>query len=409
MARILIVDPNPRMRSLIAGHLTGQGHKVLLADHGVAAALLLRQHPADLVLVDQQVPMGGIKTARLLRLHPACQRVPILLLVDSRQALPDLLAEGRRAQIRQIVSKPCTAAVLQAKIEEGLRQRLERLSVTAMREEIGQLSGLPVLLSSHRRMLSLLSHEDGQVEVPELIRTIELDQGLTTEVLRVCHSVYYGFRGNTLEAAVTFLGIDKIRRIVQAAIIFDLFGANGDVAPDGFNLLALWKHSVACGLVMEAGGRKVRGRDHFIAGMLHDVGKVVLYLRFREYFDEVARLAREENRSFIQAEQDLIGVTHTDIGHELARRWDLPPTIAGAIAFHHRPSAALQHQRLASLVHLSDILSRTMQIGHAGDRQPIRVDPAAEPLARYVFAVEEQRQAIEAEVESVVSRGQSGA
>ncbi|MFA6110796.1 MAG: response regulator, partial [Candidatus Latescibacterota bacterium] len=215
MARILIVDPNPRVRSLIASHLAAQGHELLLADHGVAAALLLRQHQADLILVDQQVPMGGIKTARLLRLHPACQRVPILLLVDGRLARSELLAEGRRAQIRLFVAKPCTAAALQAKIQEGLRQRLERLPITAMREEIGQLSGLPVLLSNHRKMLSLLSREDGQVEVPELIRTIELDQGLTTEVLRVCHSAYYGFRGNTLEAAVTFLGIDKIRRIVQ--------------------------------------------------------------------------------------------------------------------------------------------------------------------------------------------------
>lgn len=409
MARILIVAASARARTLLAGHLASQGHEALEAENGVAAALLLRRQQPDLVLVDQQVPMGGAKTARLLRLHPVCQRLPILLLVDGRQVDPELLAEGRRAQIHLFVAKPCTAAVLEDKIQEGLRQRLERLSINLMREEIGQLSELPVLLSNHRKMLALLARENNQVEVPELIRTIELDQGLTTEVLRVCHSAYYGFRGNTLESAVTFLGLDKIRRIVQASIIFDLFGADREQAPDGFSILELWKHSVGCGLVMEASGRKVRGRDHFIAGMLHDVGKVILYLRFHDYFIEVARIAREEQRTFLSAEQDLVGVTHTDVGHELARRWDLPHTITTAIAFHHTPSAALQHQRLAALVHLSDILCRTMQLGHPGDRQSIPLDPGAQPLARYVFAAEAQRAEIEAEVESIVSQGRGSA
>jgi len=106
-----------------------------------------------------------------------------------------------------------------------------------------------------------------------------------------------------------------------------------------------------------------------------------------------------------QAERELIGVTHTDIGHELAERWNLPPTITTSIAFHHHPGDTLQHKRLASLVHLSDILVRTLEIGHGGDRQKIGISPTAEPLAKYVFAVSKERDRLFAEVESVVYEG----
>ena len=106
-----------------------------------------------------------------------------------------------------------------------------------------------------------------------------------------------------------------------------------------------------------------------------------------------------------QAERELIGITHADIGHELTKKWELPSTIAISIAFHHRPSAALQHKRLTSLVHLSDILARTLEIGHGGDRQKIGMDPVAQPLAKYVFAASREKEKLFAEVESLVSEG----
>ena len=404
-ARILIIDPSEKIRRLLAAHLTSRGYQVDEVEHGVAAARRMRAPPPDLILIDQDVPLGGVRTARILRLHPAFQLLPILLMANQPLA-GQALAAGKRLHLDRFLVKPCTGPALEAMIQEGLRKRLDKVSVQTLREELAQLSDLPVLLPNHRKMLSLLAREDGEVDIPELIRTIETDPGLTTRILRISHAVYYGFRGNTIASATTFLGIDKIRKIAQASILFDLFQSErGAEEKEGFSLLELWRHSVACGLIMEEGGHRVKGRDHFIAGMLHDVGKVVLYLRFREHFEEIARLAREEEMSMYRAEQEVMGITHTDIGHELARKWELPPTIAAAIAFHHRPSAALQHRRLASLVHLSDLLTRQLQIGHGGDRQAIRIDPLAQPLAQHVFAVAEKKAQIAAEVESVVGEG----
>ena len=405
MARILIIDGNEKVRGLLAQYLGTRSHEVAGVENGLAAARQLREQPADLLLIDQDVPMGGFKTARILRLHPAHQQIPVVLTVHRRETIPELAAQGKRLNLNTFLAKPCTGKTLEAKIEESLRQRLGKISVADMRQELAQLSELPVLPASHRKMLNLLAREDAEVDIPELTRTIETDQGLTTEILRVCNSAYYGFRGNTITSATTFLGIDKIRKIVQASILFDLFQDGSDQEEDGFSIMALWKHSVACGLIMEEGGHRVKGRDHFIAGMLHDVGKVILYLRFREHFEEIRRMAHQEEMPMLQAEQTLMGITHADIGHELARKWDLPSTIAAAIAFHHRPSAALQHRRLAALVHLSDVLARKLEIGHGGDVRQIHIDPMAHPLAKYVFAAAKNKEAIVAEVESVVNAG----
>lgn len=401
--KILIIEKNPRLRALARDYIKTCGYEAADAEQGPDAARILRQFVPDLVLIDQDVAMGGLKTARILRLHPSCQQVPIVITVR-RDVAATLMEEGRRHGLEAFLAKPYRGEALKRKLAACINTRLDKVSVADMRAEVARLSNLPVLNANHRKMLGLLGRENDQVDLPELVRTIELDPGLTTEVLRVCHSAYYGFRGNSIEGATTFLGIDKLRKIVQASILFGQFDATVDQADDdGFSIAALWKHSVACGLIMEKSGHRVKGRDHFIAGMLHDIGKMVMCLRFGGYFEAIRHQVRAEQVSMHRAERELMGITHCDIGYELARTWDLPPTIATCIAYHHRPNETLQHKRLTSLVHLGDILAKNLGIGHGGDQVQPQLDPVAQPLAKYVFAVSKEKDAIEAEVEGMVS------
>jgi len=402
-SRILLVEKNEKVRALMRDHLKTRGYEIVEANDGLEAAKKMREAPPDLILIDQRVNRGGIRIARLFRLHPTYQQIPILVTVDRNKAVSSLIAEGKKLHIDTFLVKPCTRAVLEKKIQENLRAQLPKLSMPEIRAEIAQLTYLPVLSPNHRKMLNLLAKDDTEVDVPELARTIEADHGMATRVLRICHSAYYGFRGNTIEGAITFLGIDKLRKIVHAAIVFDVFSVEEQAQEkDGFSMLGLWKHSVACGVVMEEGGHRVKGRDHFVAGMLHDVGKVILHLRFPEYFEEILRRVREKPISMYRAEKELIGITHADIGYELARKWELPPTIGAAIVFHHVPSEALQHRRMASLVHLSDILVRSLNIGHGGDRQKMKMDSGARPLAKYVLALANRKDEILTQVESML-------
>ena len=403
--RLLLIDPSEKMRELLGDHLTASGYSVTGAPHGLDAARQLRHDLPDLILIDDGVPMGGFKTARLLRLHPRYQQIPIILLVSQEAVLPDLLEQGEKVNLKTFITKPCSGPTLEQSVSENLKQELPALSLEDVRDELAHLTQLPVLSPAHRKILALLSREDSEVDVPEVIRTIESDQGLTTAVMRVCRSAYYGFRGNTIEGATTFLGIEKLRAVAQAMIVFDAFGRPTDrEEEDGFSIMELWKHALACGLIMDLGGQQVKGRDHFIAGMLHDVGKVILHLRFPDYFAELRRIVQDEGKSMYQAERELLGITHANIGHELARKWAMPPTIATSIAFHHLPGAALVHRRLSALVHAGNHLARALGIGHGGDNQPARLDEAARPIAKFVAAAAaDHKDEIAAQVESIIN------
>ena len=401
---ILNIAKDERMHALLGHFLRQKDYQVSDARNGLEAVRLLPSATPNLILIDQDVEMGGLRTAHLLRLHPRYQRVPIVLIVDRDCDVEALKKEGESVHLSSFLHKPFSGAELEKTTVDNLRLELPPLSIDNLRTSLLKLTHLPVLEPNHRKMLSLLSPEDARVDIPQLVRAVELDQGMTTAVMHICNSAYYGFRGNSIQGAITFLGIDKLRKIVQSVIVFDAFGPRDDKdLHDGFSINSLWKHSLACGVIMEKGGQMVRGRGHFIAGMLHDIGKFIIYLRFPEYFHEVLCIVREEGKSMYQAERELIGITHADFGYELARKWDLPPTIANAIAHHHHPSQALQHKRLASLVHLSDILARTLSIGHGGDRKKIRMDDVAAPLAKYVLAVARDKDRIAQEVEAMVS------
>ena len=143
------------------------------------------------------------------------------------------------------------------------------------------------------------------ISIRELTRTIESDPGLVTSIMRICRTAHFGFRGDAIPTAITFLGMTEIRKIIQAAILFDAFKADRQTQDQaGFSLMDLWRHSVACGVIMELGQRQVKGRDHFIGGIMHDVGKIILLLRFPDHFNAMVDMARNEQKTLFQIEQE---------------------------------------------------------------------------------------------------------
>lgn len=99
---------------------------------------------------------------------------------------------------------------------------------------------------------------------------------------------------------------------------------------------------------------------------------------------------------------EFLGITHADIGYELAKKWDLPSTISTCIAFHHNPSIAMVHKRFVSLAHVSDIWTRRMHIGSGGDDQQLETEEYAKRIARTMPSVEEKREEIVAQVDSII-------
>jgi HD-like signal output (HDOD) protein/CheY-like chemotaxis protein len=387
-ASILVVEKNEKIAGLICDQLRGQGHNARDCRNGPEAVVRLRQAPADVILLDNAVPMGGIKTARILRLHEKYNHIPIVIgLPQDKEEARGVIRDGQEAGLSHFLLKPFTLNALQKKLTEVLEsdEEVEKPTHQEIREEIKNLSNLPAMPAAHSKLLRLLSKSDEEVDMRQVSSTLEQDPALSAKVMRTCRSAYFGFQGNLISQAVAFLGVSVIRKIVQSAVIYNVFGDAKERSSTGaLTMSDLWKHSLATGMAMEIIGKADKKKTHFLLGTLHDIGKAVFKFRFPDHYSKVLELVEQENISLLKAEYELLGITHADCGGELAIHWDLPGEVRTAITSHHQPGTSTQHRRLAAMVHISDIAVRTMGIGYGGDPLIPEMDPYASRLQKSV-------------------------
>ncbi|MBW2091943.1 MAG: HDOD domain-containing protein [Deltaproteobacteria bacterium] len=172
----------------------------------------------------------------------------------------------------------------------------------------------------------------------------------------------------TLSKAVTILGYTSIQNIILATSIFDTFNK----APSGEALdrKKFWRHALGCGAAAQTIKIKLGlGNDEeaFLAGLLHDIGKVILDAFLHDEYARVVKLAHEKNLLLVEAEKEVLGATHADFGFWLAENWNLPYNLTAAIAHHHNPPEAKDHFIITSLVHVGDIVVRAFEVGNGGD------------------------------------------
>lgn len=413
MPKVIVIDSEAKTRDAVSRFLIPKGYQIAAVPHGVDAARVMRQDTPDLVLIDQAVPMGGLKTARLLRLHPKCGRVPILLGVNPapRNQLQQIIQESTQIGITGALVRPYKPSQLLEKLKAIFSNgnskkgaQLEPPSTTEIRRQIRELADLPTLSPAHQRIISIMSQDDAEIDVNALVEAIQSDQALTMRIMRIARSAYYGFGGNFIGTAVTFLGMPRLRRIVQSATVLEVFEREGKSEDSGLDLKQAWMHSVACGLVMQVISRDNRQARHFTLGLMHDVGKFVLDYRFHEYSKAIVEIATKEQRPMHAVEQELLGITHMEIGYELANMWQLPNEVAESVVHHHAPYKAYRHKYLSSLVYLADVAVRQMEIGDSGNHEtPEVADEYAKKLHVDLGAVALQREDLVEQIRAIVS------
>jgi HD-like signal output (HDOD) protein len=239
-------------------------------------------------------------------------------------------------------------------------------------QQIGSLPTLP----------SVIVRVNEQVANPKtsalgLARTILEDQSLTARLLRLVNSPFYGFprRIATVTEAVTILGFAPVRSLLLTASVVDLLV--GEETPD-FSPTGLWEHSVGAAVGAGLLARYTRHEDReevFVAGLLHDVGKLVLFHFVTKEFLAVLETSRREDIPIRTAEQRLLGFTHDQVGRLLAERWKLPVRLSEAIGCHHRPDLAQVGKREAALVHVAEALTRALGLGSGGDDAVPMLEP----------------------------------
>lgn len=268
---------------------------------------------------------------------------------------------------------------------------------------IKKIKDLPTLPRTILKITETINHPKSSAN--DLAAIITDDQVLTARLLRLVNSSFYGFpqKISTVTTAIVLLGFDAIRNLLLTSSVFDLFSNKKQTKISAME--AHWDHSFGCALGAKIIGdflRYEKVEELFVAGLLHDIGKIVEMIFLSDGFTKVAYMVKEQNILFITAEEHVLGYTHAEIGKLLAEKWNLPPKLSEIIACHHNPELAGTFIREAAIVHLSDILCRALNIGSGGDdRMPVLNKKGWECLQLEITAIEPIMERMEREFEDI--------
>lgn len=245
------------------------------------------------------------------------------------------------------------------------------------REIKGMVKDVPTLPVIYQELFKKM--QDPDIAVPEIAELITQDQALSTKILHLVNSAFYGYSKQikTISRAVVILGFRAVRSAALAISVFDYFN---DEESDSVNMLDFWKHSIAVASICKVMAKELginQQEEAFIVGLLHDVGKLIEKRYFDNDFREVCTVAQEQHLSWYDCEKALFQVHHATIGKAVFRAWNFPPSVVDAVQFHHQPSASIKVPQLTALVHLADMMSYQLGYGAPGAFPPKACDPDA--------------------------------
>lgn len=349
MRRLLFVDDEPSVLDGLRDLLRCRRHEwaMQFAEGAEAAIAALKAEPFDVVISDMRMPgMDGAELLEQVRQHwPGTVR--FILTGHTEQEA----AERAVTVAHQVLSKPCDPVVLAEAIERTLAV-MGLLSQPALRDAMGGIETLPALPRNHLRLVELLRDETCSSD--DVADLIERDTALAARILRLSNSGYFGLprRLSRVADAVSFLGLRTIESVSLAMVAYA-----APTGRHGIDLEALQGHAYRVGSL----ARRIVPDRHladeaFLAGMLHDIGKMLLAVHLPDRVHALREDLVSRPRPMHEAEQEHFGVTHAEMGAYLLGLWNLPHTVVEAVALHHRVGPLEAATPLVLAVHAADVL-----------------------------------------------------
>jgi putative nucleotidyltransferase with HDIG domain len=240
---------------------------------------------------------------------------------------------------------------------------------------LGSVDDLPSLPAVVMELLGSIDEEN--IDMAVLAKKVSSDPALTAKTLRLANSSVFGLqvKATTIQHAMTFLGFQTTRKLITTAALTGCFPAG---RCPGFNDKSFWRHSIATAACARVLARRVRfNADYaFTAGLLHDIGRLVLVARFPERYQAVLSLRAKNDGELIDAERALLGMDHVDAGVALAEHWNFSDTMRQAIAYHHAPETA-GAGFLATIVHVASAVVQALDLAGDPDELVPRVSSVA--------------------------------
>ncbi len=338
MKRILFVDDDTQVLDSLAESLAGRVYDwewVFVDNVEAATDVLESDSEFDVVIADSDI--GAVKGADFLssvgEKHPAAIRLGI-----AAQLLKDGVFEQDKTA-HQYLPKPCDPEELVQSIKR-ISEMQEELMSRPLMEIVGRIENLPSVPALYTEIMAELRSPSGTLQhVGEIISK---DIAMTTKVLRMANSAFFGFTQRIVDPghATSLLGINTMTSLVLSSGIFD----QPKLPPNSpLDIEDLMDHSAKVAYVArtiaehEGVGKELADRA-FLAGFLHDVGKLVLASEVSDKYAEVARMSDEEGVVMVQAESEILGSNHAQVGGYLLALWGLPEGVVEAVLRHHWPA-----------------------------------------------------------------------
>ncbi len=336
MRCILFVDDEPKVLDALRRMLRGMRAEwhMEFATSGPEALERMARAPFDVLVTDMRMP--GMDGAQLLgEVRGRFPRTVRIVLTGEcgRDAVVHSAALAHRH-----LTKPCEADTLRAAITRAcaLQDLLQSDQLLALASRMSSVPSRPALYQEVVREL-----KSADPSLTKVGRIIAQDAGMTAKIMQVVNSAFFGLRSRATHPsqAVMYLGAEMTKTLVLAANIFSRFDGT---ALEAFSVDAMWDHSqLTSGLAREVA--KAEGADAKVAeeaamaGLLHDMGKLVLIAHMPAAYQGVLVRAAAEGLAVHEAERVALGATHAELGAYVLGLWGLPETIVEAVAWHHRP------------------------------------------------------------------------
>ena len=375
MRKVLFVDDMPdvlRMLRRTLDPIKGEWD-MSFVESATAALAVLEKDAVDVLATDLIMP--GMDGFQLLK--EAKARYPMMVRIAFSGQQGQGLGLRSTDLAHQFLEKPIEAELLHSIMARacGLRALLADDNV---RQVVTNLTNLPSLPALYKELMDEIHSRDASLK--RVAKIISKDMAMVTKILQLVNSAFFGLRTTVSnpEQAVALLGSDTIRGLVLSMQAFSKF--DGAALP-GFSLETLWQH----GLKASGYAKAIAKQEHviqamiddaFTAGLLHDIGLLLLASNMPEDYTRVLALQKEKTMLAWQAEQEVFGVTHAEVGAYLLSLWGVGEAIVESVAFHHRPSACgdVMFSPLTA-VHVANALAESENPA-GGEKQPVKIDEA---------------------------------
>ncbi len=357
MRRILFVDDDTNILAGLKRTMRSMRHEwdMEFISEPKEALRVFEEAPFDIVVSDMKMPgMDGADVlTEVKKIAPESIRI-----ILSGHSSPELIMKSV-GPTHQYLAKPCEAETLKKTIERAYALK-SLVANKDLRRLISGMGELPTMPATYQEVVACLQDPDSSLT--DIGNIVSKDIGMTAKILQLVNSSFFGIASPVTSAdqAATFLGLETLGTLVLGHGVFSHYK---ELQTGGFNIDKQWSFSSRCAalarvVARQQGAPKKMAEEAFLAGMLQDVGKLVLVTEKTEEYSKVLEQTGGQDGYGPDIERELMGATHGEVGAYLLGLWGLPDTVVEAVAFHERPSeSASEEFGVLGIAHVSSRLA----------------------------------------------------